>query len=1004
MDDKKGRKTAKQKKVRPASSSRRKRAVFWKAFLLTVLGCMILTVGAGLYVWKYTIDRAPDISALSFRPQGFATTLYDRDGNETERLVMEGANREEASYEEFPEDLVNAFIAIEDERFWKNSGIDARAILRAVKGVLTGDSSAGGGSTITQQLIKNTVFNGGMEKTFQDRVERKLQEQYLAVQLSRQLDKETIMTYYLNTINLGSNTLGVKVAARRYFDKELSELTLSECTVLAGITKNPSRLNPLTGPEQNGRRRRTILDKMEEQGMITGEQKQEALDDPVYERIQNVDVAARASASPYSYFTDEVINQVTEAMMERLGYSEILAKNLLYSGGLSIYTTQATGIQQIVDEEIANQENYTAAYLSLQYRLSLKHSDGTMTHYSEQDIKNYHRDELKDSHNGLYNNAEEIQADVDSLKARVVGEGDEIVGETLSTVIQPQVSFVLMDSASGEVLAVNGGRGEKEASRTLNRAVGSLRQPGSTFKVISAFAPALDTQKATLGTTYYDAPYSVGSKSFRNWYGNFLGYSNIREGIVYSMNILAVRCMMETISPEIGVEYAQNLGITSISEKDYNASTALGGTTDGVSNLELTAAYAAIANKGTYTKPVFFTKVLDHDGNVLLDNTPETHQALQPETSFLLTDALREAVSGGTKLSSYRVSPTGLRARLSNMSSAGKSGTTTSNKDLWFVGFTPYYTAGIWTGNDGSQAISGGTSYHKDIWRKIMERVHEGLPDPGFPVPDGVVQMPICRKSGKLAIPGVCTDDPRGNAVYNEYFRVGTTPTSFCDHHIRVELCAESGMAATADCPQTIRGVYLVLPLNDSGSEDSAFAMPERCPIHDRTSDITDPSLGGDEGEGQSNQNGNGIGLFPERGTSSWWDNWPNWGNRPGTEESRTSTESSRPSAEGSRPGTESSRASTESSRAASTESSRAGTESSRPSTESSRPSMESSRPSVENIRPSAESRPAVESWPEVESWPRAESQTSTESRTNAESRSGTDRSRSWNWQINWDE
>ncbi len=248
---------------------------------------------------------------------------------------MEGANREEASYEEFPEHLKNAFIAIEDERFWENNGIDIRAILRAVKGVITGDSSAGGGSTITQQLIKNSVFEGGMEKTFKERLERKLQEQYLAVELTKVSDKETILTNYLNTINLGSNTLGVKVAARRYFDKELRELTLSECAVLAGITKNPSRLNPLAGAEENAMRRKRILDKMEEQGMITPEEKEEALADDVYSRIQNVDVMTRAEATPYSYFTDQVISQVTEAMTQKLGYSRELARKMIYSGGLS---------------------------------------------------------------------------------------------------------------------------------------------------------------------------------------------------------------------------------------------------------------------------------------------------------------------------------------------------------------------------------------------------------------------------------------------------------------------------------------------------------------------------------------------------------------------------------------------------------------------------------------------------------------------------------------------
>lgn len=865
---------------------KRRRKRIWKAILLVFLLCLIAVSLAGGYYLKRIIGKAPDITALSLRPEGFATMLYDSAGNEVEKLVMEGTNREEAAYEEFPEHLVDAFIAIEDERFWKNSGVDIRAIMRAVKGVLTGNSSAGGGSTITQQLIKNAVFQGGMESTFEERLERKIQEQYLAVKLNKMVDKKTIMTNYLNTINLGSNTLGVKVAARRYFDKDVSELTLSECAVLAGITKNPSRLNPLTGAEENEKRRKIILSKMEEQGLISQEEKEEALADDVYARIQNVDVTARASATPYSYFTDEVIDQVTEALMDRLGYSEAIARKMLYGGGLSIYTTQDPSIQAIVDEEINNPENYKTAFLSADYRLSVRHADGSVDNYSDQDIKTYHKDELKDNYTGLYNTAEELQADVDRFKAAVVTEGDEITGERLQAVLQPQVSFVLMDQRTGEVKAINGGRGEKTASRTLNRASDTLRQPGSTFKVISSFAPALDSMGATLGTTYYDAPYSVGKKSFRNWYSRFLGYSNIREGIVYSMNIVAVRCMMETISPELGVKYAEKFGITSMSEKDYNASTALGGITAGVSNLELTGAYAAIAAGGVYTKPVFFTKIVDHDGKVLIENEPERHEALKPQTAFLLTDALREAMSGGPKFATSPVNPTGGRARLSKMTCAGKSGTTTASKDLWFTGFTPWYTAGIWSGNDGSQAVSGGTSYHKDIWKKIMDRVHEGLQDPGFTVPDGIVKVQICRKSGKLAIPGVCTNDPRGNAVYTEYFAEGTQPTVLCDRHVISEVCTESGQSATEFCPEIATGVFLIVPLGEGTTDDTQYTLPPRCTLHgDMSSIVLPPGTGEDDGQKES---GGAAESTAGRESRPSWDLWPTQPARP-TQESKPS-------------------------------------------------------------------------------------------------------------------
>ncbi len=840
--------------------------------LLILLICAVI-LAVMIFVWaKKVIGNAPDIHVLSFRPQGFATTIYDRNGNPVEKLVMEGANREEASCEEIPKDLVNAFIAIEDERFWEHNGIDVKSILRAVKGVVTGDASAGGGSTITQQLIKNSVFNGGMEKTFREKLERKLQEQYLAVELTKISDKETIITDYLNTINLGANTLGVKVAARRYFNKELGELTLSECAVLAGITQNPSRLNPLTGAQANGERRKRILDKMEQQGMITSGQKAEALADDVYARIQDIDVETKSQATPYTYFTDEVITQVTEAMARQLGYSGELARKMIYSGGLSIYTTQDLGLQQIVDEEINDPENYNEAYVAGDYQLTVEHEDGTVSNYSEEDVELFHKTKVSADFDGLYPNEESLRRDVELFRDSVTGERDTVLGERLLAVLQPQASFVLMDQFTGEVLAINGGRGEKTASRTFNRATDSLRQPGSVFKVLTAFAPAIDGVNATLATVYYDEPYQVGNKQFRNWYGRYYGYCNIREAIAYSMNIVAVRCMMETVSPQLGVWYAGNMGITTLSEKDYNASTALGGITDGVNSLELTAAFGAIGAGGVYTRPVFFTKVLDHDGNVLLESQKESRQVLKPETAFLLTDAMRDVVAGRSKFADTPVSPTGRRAALKGMSAAGKSGTTTDNKDLWFVGFTPYYTAGIWSGNDGNQPVTGGTSYHKDIWKRIMDRVHEGRDDTGFRVPEGMKRYQICRKSGKQAVTGVCDLDPRGNAVYGEYFAPGTAPVSVCDVHAKVLVCLESQGTATEFCPETEERVFMVLPEGAGQTEDSLHVAPEICPLHPDAESV-DPTLEGDEALWESWED------WMEE--SSQWESRPDWGNWP---------------------------------------------------------------------------------------------------------------------------
>lgn len=835
---------APEKSLKSSGSKKRKyinKAIFKavKTFFLSLLVIGVLGAAMGIGMIKGIIDNAPEVDVDSIVPLGYATTVYNSAGQVTDTLVMAGSNREEATYDELPKVLIDAFVSIEDSRFWKHRGIDTRAILRAVSGVITGNSSSGGGSTITQQLIKNNVFNGGRERSFGEKVERKFQEMYLAVKLEKQMDKKLILTNYLNTINLGSNSLGVKVAARRYFGKDVSELTLSEATVIAGITKGPTKYNPITGQAANAERRKIILQYMYEQGYITKEQQEEALADDVYSRIQNVNTMAKEKNSPYSYFTDALISQVTQSLINEMGYTETQAHNLLYSGGLSIYTTQDPNLQQIVDSEVNNPANYPDTKYSLEYRLTVTDSEKNTHNYSEKDINKYHSETLHDGFGGLYQTEDAAKADAEKYKLSILKDGDTILGESVKTVLEPQVSFVLMDQKTGSVKAISGGRGEKTSSLSLNRATDTTRQPGSTFKVISSFAPALDTSGNTLATTYYDAEYTLGDKTFKNWYDKqrYLGWSSIRDGIVYSMNIVALKTLMETVTPRVGVQYATDFGISTLTDQDYNASLALGGLTKGVSNLELTGAFATIANQGVYTKPMFFTKIVDHNGKTILDNTtPTTHRVIKDSTAFLLTDAMAASTQNNRKFASsgINVNSTSTRAHLDNMSVAGKSGTTSNNVDVWFVGFTPYYTAGVWAGCDENQTLSdnGGTSFHKDIWRKIMTKVSEGQQDIGFPVPDSVETAVVCRKSGKLPIPGVCDHDPRGDSTYTEYFAKGTVPTEVCDHHTTVTVCRDSGLLPTPNCPTTTR-VALIIPSGQSQTDDSQYAAPSAtCNIH----------------------------------------------------------------------------------------------------------------------------------------------------------------------------
>ena len=630
--------------------------------------------------------------------------------------------------------------------------------------------------------------------------ERKFQEWYLALMLENQpgVDKtemkKQIITDYLNTINLGNNTLGVKVAAKRYFGKDVSELTLSECAVLASITKNPSRLNPVTHPEENAERRAQVLQNMEDQGYITPEEHQEALDDNVYSRISVMNDIYLAEDNTYSWFTDALIQQCIQIFRDRLGLTEKQATDLLYSGGLRIETTQDPNIQEIVDEEVNNPDNYDTAKYSFTWRCSVQHPDGTMTHYSEHNIEDFCKNVKRQRYDGLFRSEEALQETIDEYKASILAEGDEVIAETLDTALEPQVSMVIMDQKTKEVKAISGGRGTKKYNLAFNRATDMKRQPGSTFKVISSFAPAIEENGATLGTTYYDAEYELGEKKFRNWWreGEYFGYSSIREGIEFSMNIVAVRCLMETVTPEEGVNFARNLGITSLTDQDMNGAVALGGLTVGVSNLELTNAFATIADGGLYGEPKFFTKIYNHDGSLLIDLTEdEDSRVMKETTAFLLTDAMQQSMVSHYKWASgYTVNATSTRAHLDNMSCAGKSGTTTNNVDIWFVGYTPYLTGGIWAGCDDNQSLydsstgayNGGTSFHKDIWRKVMTRVHEGMENVPFEQPADIVKVAVCRKSGKLPSRG-CQYDRRGSAIYEEYFDVNNVPTEVCDHH-----------------------------------------------------------------------------------------------------------------------------------------------------------------------------------------------------------------------------
>ncbi len=829
----------KEKQLTSTASLVRKKftVIFFKTLLVCFLGALVVGGCAGAGIFRGIIASAPDISDIDPSPTGYLSVVLDNQGNETAKLVASGSNRVYVTLDEIPMTVQHAFVAIEDERFYEHNGIDIKGIIRAgFTGIANGFHFSQGASTITQQLLKNNVFEGWTNQSGMEKIQRKIQEQYLAIELSKVKSKEWVLENYLNTINLGQNTLGVQAASRRYFGKDVSELTLSEGAVIAGITKNPSAYNPVSHPDKNEERKKLVLQNMKEQGYISEGEYKEALEDDVYSRIQQVNIAY-AEDNPNSYFVDAVIDQVVRDLVEKKGYTDTQAYKAIYNSGLTIESTQDRAIQQICDEEINKPENYsTQAQYSFSYRLTVKKADGSMENYSDQTMISYFSASIP-GYSLNFASIEDAQAAIDNYKSEILQAGDTIVdgGESVVFTMQPQAAATIIDQYTGDVKAIVGGRGEKTGSRTLNRATDTTRQPGSTFKVLAAFAPAIDTAGMTLATVQDDAPYTYSNGTpLKNYDNSYRGFTTLRYAITKSINVVTVKTLTD-ISPQVGYDYLHNFGFTTLVQDDIVQSLALGGITQGVTNLELTAAYATIANSGTYIKPRFYTRILDHDGNVLIDNNQETHTVLKETTAFLLTDAMQDVVKTGT----------GGAVDFGTMPIAGKTGTTTSNRDVLFAGYTPYYTCTVWCGYDDNSPQDGAlTSNPKTLWNHIMARIHEGLEYREFTQPAGIITSAVCKKSGKLAVSGLCDTDPRGSMVETEYFADGTVPEEYCDHHVSATICEASGLLANEFCPAETKhtSVYMVDGSGDSG--DGAYLLPgalaqgNYCTVHTAVSII----------------------------------------------------------------------------------------------------------------------------------------------------------------------
>lgn len=800
------------KEITSASRKMKYRIEEWVAYgsvILVITLLLILIFGMAGAV-RGMIDSTPDLTEIDILAKGNASILYDSTGQEIQTLSTDDIIQEYVPVSEIPKCVQEAFIAIEDKRFYAHHGVDMQGLIHSIYSNVTGKGRAYADSanTITQRLIQNQIFGGTGGNNFVENFCLAVQKQHLATQLEDYLDKSKILEYYLNTINLGSNIVGVQAASRRYFDKNITDVNFSEAAVLAAMAEDPSEYSPIANQEKNGRRRRSVLKNMLDEGYISEDEYEQALGDDVYLRVMNADSSnVNSGNKTNSYYADAVVEQVIQDLKRELGYSQTEAYNALYYSGLRIFTCQESSLQKICDDVINSDRFYPTTVRSyLSYHLTIV-KDGREQEFSEVDIKNYFL-EKEDRNISLYfKKTSKAKEYVRKFREAMLKDGGLLVTEDIQLVKQPQASFVLMEQSSGKVKAIAGGRGQKAANLEINRATELKRQPGSALAMLSTYAPALDTAGFTLGDIQDDAAYRGTGLESAVWNGQNSAYDGLltlRTAIKKSKSIPAIRTLQE-ISVQTGYDFLKKFGFTTIVERKENAEgnvysdlqlkLALGELNEGVTNLELTAAYAAIANGGVYQRPRFYTRILDKDGNVLLENNVSSKRIIKKDTAWLLTDSMKDVMQkGGGKIAGFRKIQT---------ETAGNYAITAENTDFWFEGYTPYYTAGIWSGADENTS-QGQSDYYMVIWREIMEKVHRKTKKlkQEFKRPESIVMRRICNKCGNLAVHGLCDEAEGGNTVYKEYFALGTEPDKNCTCHVKYAFCKKSGKLAGEMCPK----------------------------------------------------------------------------------------------------------------------------------------------------------------------------------------------------------
>jgi len=742
-----------------------------KMFLILALILAFAGFGTIIGIATGYMESTPVLDIRRIEEQAEATFIYDRHGNLiTTYHGLE--NRIWASIDEIPAVLENAFIAIEDVRFHSHNGVDLKRIAGSFVNNLLNESLQGG-STITQQLIKNTLLTP--ERSYK----RKIQEAYLAIQLEQKYTKDQILEAYLNTIYLGNGNHGVKTASLDYFGKELVDLTLREAAVLAGVARSTARFNPrrnMHDPERREilfNRANTVLNAMHENGLISRQEFEAARfgDDELAGVFSDGFTVIKEPTNQQLYdmphFVEYVIMDVTEHLMQQNGWEGDNGKQqaieLIHEGGLHIYTTVDTEIQFKAEEVVYSHENFPEM--------------ASPAHRVLQDAQ-----------------------------------GNEV--------LQPQAAVVIIDQATGEIRALVGGRTPPKARFWLNRANESW-PVGSAIKSISIYAPFIEAGYPG-GVILENVPgpipgWDIGGGVWgypKNFAENrpYTGPVTAREALARSFNTTAARGVFR-ITPELSAKKLEELGITSplYIDRKHPSNLALG--SDGINIIEFTAAYAAIANKGVYQKPVSFTRVLDRNGNEILNSGDfqVRREVFKESTAFILTEWLKVAASP---------SGTGRQAMFGNMPVAGKTGTNQELKGIMFSGFTPYYTASVWIGHDRLQSLRNATAggFAAPLWRAIMEPAHANLePKPFFAeVPQGIVQMQVCGISGMLPNGTLCDAH-----LVTEWFPRDAIPRDICTLHQQMVVCRYSGKLLTPYCPpeHAIQSSVVILP------EDSPFTQ-----------------------------------------------------------------------------------------------------------------------------------------------------------------------------------